>query len=200
MRVMAVFEEWLLGDGVYPLLERGQVINVAFSMDSDTLTEADGAAVDHFTHRGGALCDFCGRVIWTKNEGDVPVMAIEASGFRFYCASDQFTPQTRLVGSGLLCIDYGFWSERIASLPDAPNLFCPMKIARIQQVTIPESFITRLDNGASHPAALSPCDYSVADVVEIVAMNDYSNDEIFFLLECDNADLELAQLPRTFIE
>jgi hypothetical protein len=63
MELFAVFETWHLGDGNYPPLKKGQLVNLSFEVDPEELTLSNGDAFAEFQHLRQARYQFAGTVL-----------------------------------------------------------------------------------------------------------------------------------------
>ncbi len=82
MELFAVFETWHIGDGNYPPLRKGQLVNLSFMVDLSELSVAENAATPEFTHLGHAEYCFTGSVLRIYGKSSDPIAIVEATGFR----------------------------------------------------------------------------------------------------------------------
>jgi hypothetical protein len=132
MDIVAVFETWHLGDGNYPPLKRGDLVNLSFEVEPDELVHADSTAPDRFHHRGLAEYDFTGLVlsVYGGEEYSSPIVVVEAENFRFYMNSPRTVPfraSERVTGRGTLGLDHYLWVEFLSRYPDPPVLQTPRR-------------------------------------------------------------------------
>ena len=75
MKLTAIFEEWHLGDGNYPPLNKGQLVNLSFEIQPTKIEITDGGLhTEEFSHIEEAPYQFCGRVLKVYDDlGDVIV-------------------------------------------------------------------------------------------------------------------------------
>jgi hypothetical protein len=126
MHFTAIFEKWLLGDGCYPVLQRGQFVNLAFELRPTSLRRGM-AAPDSFESLDDATCRLYGTMLRVFPAEDSPVAVVEANGFRCYVEKPEvkgWDAGERVAAEGSLAVDYYLWSEFLADrYADAPGLF-----------------------------------------------------------------------------
>jgi hypothetical protein len=83
MELYAVFETWHLGDGNYPALERGMLVNLSFEIEPDQL-QRGGPLPSRFEHLGAAEYDFSGEVLRVYRDDGDPLIVIAASSSSTY--------------------------------------------------------------------------------------------------------------------
>ncbi|MGE3913321.1 MAG: hypothetical protein AB7K36_28475 [Chloroflexota bacterium] len=173
MRFTSFFESWLISDGNYPELERGQLVNLAFSV-SPMSVRAAGSEATAFEPRDDGSCRIIGKVSWieppyrtsvwhlatdTTTEVDgKQIVAIDAGTFRCYIEDDgeplaepaaNWPLGTTLEIVGDIYVDYYVWSERIVrDHPDAPDIFFPLRVERIRFGRFKEQYVEVDANGA----------------------------------------------------
>jgi hypothetical protein len=101
-------------------------------------------------------------------------------------------------GCGRLLLDHYIWVEFLSGYRDPPELFYPLRVARIRSVKIPDSFISRTEKGVSGPASLNQEDYSTGAVEEVERMDNIERNWIFYLVDFDSSDVGTTRVPRTF--
>jgi len=150
-----------LGDGNYPALHKGQLVNLSFEFQPDSLRRSSSPKPGKFEQVKDAGYQFVGTILRVYD--DPPrgkLIVIQAGDFRFYIDSfPRETPPFRegdgCEGYGRLLFDYYIWVEFLSEYPNPPDLFFPLRVARIRSVEIPDEFISRTENAASGPASLS---------------------------------------------
>src|SRR5580700_5455044 len=114
MKLTAIFEEWHLGDGNYPPLSKGQIVNLSFEIEPNTIAiEDDGLHTEEFTRIEETMYQFCGRVLRVYDDlGDV-IVVVQANRFKFYIdwLSKQPPPSVgnMIRGRGQLLLDHYAW-------------------------------------------------------------------------------------------
>jgi hypothetical protein len=212
MQVTMIFEHCLLGDGCYPPLSRGQLVNLAFQICPQSVHYSAPGQVG-FESRDDGTCRLHGTVTWllsAKTE-ETPVAVVDAGSFRGYVEEAEvrrWELGASVTIEGELHVDYYVWSEFLANhYPDAPNLFYPFRVARIRRAWIPERFIARTERSLASPASAPLEEVSRHNVEEVETMHD-GDDEAerpladyhpsFFLVDLADDDLPLEEIPRTF--
>ena len=198
MDLTAIFESWHIGDGNYPPLRKGEVVNLSFELEPRKIEEATLDAPERFESLECAEYRFCGTVVRVYEQ----LVILEACNFRFYVASsdkDQYREGGRYFGVGTLLLDHYSWVENLKHYDNAPNLFYKLAVKRILRVSVPEKFISRHEKGKSLPTRLFPGDYSISDVAELETMEGQPFDEEFYIIEFNDSGLEGSDIPRTFI-
>jgi hypothetical protein len=204
VQLTAVFETWHIGDGNYPPLRKGQLVNLSFELEPHSLSKSTSLKDSKFEQIKDAEYSFAGTVL--KVYSDPPsgrIVVVQAGDFRFYMNS--FPPGTALSegdaceGYGRLLLDHYIWVEFLASYDDPPNLFYPLRLTRIRSVKIPDSFISRSERGMSGPASLSPDVYSTTAIAEVERMENVDEDWLFYLVDFDDSTVGAARIPLTFL-
>ena len=201
----AIFETWHLGDGNYPPLAKGQLVNLSFEIELDALSISISSGVGSFEQIKDAEYRFEGTVLRVYGESpSYLIIVVQAGQFSFYINS--FAKEMPALkegvgcrGSGRLLLDHYIWVERLSTYRNPPNLFYPLQVSRIRAVKIPEKFISRHEKGAAGPASLPSEKYSEADIREIEAMESHAGDWRFYLVDFDDSNMGTAPIPRTFL-
>jgi len=201
MEISAVFETWHLGDGNYPPLHKGQLVNLSFEIEPDTLNRAEENEPRRFHHCGFAEYEFAGSVLRLYREDESTQLAvIETDELRFYIAS----PLTQCLrcgdyvsGRGTLSLDHYLWVEFLDEYPNAPDLFYSLRVTDICRAHIPERFIVRSGQSLSYPTRVAPDDYGPDDVTYVEAITD--EEFVTFIVQFSDAELPSEPIPRTFL-
>ena len=201
MEIFAAFETWHLGDGNYPPLRKGQLVNLSFEIEPDVLTPADENAPQRFHHLGQAEYQFTGVVLRVyRDDSSDRIVVIEADQFRFYISS----PLTEGVGHGdavsgrgTLALDHYIWVEFLADYSDPPDLFYRLRVTDICRVRIPERFIVRSGRNVSLPTRVKPDDYGPDDLTHVECITD--EEYVSFIVQLADVDVPLEPIPRTFL-
>jgi hypothetical protein len=214
-RLTAIFEDWLLGDGCYPPLHRGQFVNLAFMIEP-TVARRERVGAADFETREDATCRMRGIVTWAYSTRSTPIVVLEAGDFRCYVESSKvagWQPGMQAEIEGTLLLDYYIWSEFIVEHhPDAPDLFYPLRVTRIRRAYVPETAIVRGERSVSWPTSV-PLDKVAAEDLQDVETMAYGEDTegdagepselavyrpAFFLVDFTDDGLPTHQIPRTF--
>lgn len=205
MELTAVFEAWHIGDGNYPPLHVGQLVNLSFEIETTSLKPAGIDLPENLTHQGNAEYQFCGEILRVYGkEKERKLIVIQVQDFRFYIELGLNVPVpcevgAKVMGQGTLLLDYYIWVEFLANYEDPPNLFYNLHVTRIRKIRIPERFVVRQDKGTSCPVRLSPKDYSDVDIEDMSTMEGQSFDQEFYLVDFDTKGFEKVEIPRTFL-
>ncbi|MDQ3686993.1 MAG: hypothetical protein M3430_15560 [Acidobacteriota bacterium] len=203
MKLTAIFESWHIGDGNYPPLSKGQLVNLSFELEPRDVEETSLNASDSFEHLGSGEYRFCGGVIKAYAGEDREIVVVfQAGDFRFYVMSyevGQYIQGQRYCGEGTLLLDHYYWVEFLSEYENPPNLFYNLEVSRIKKVKMPERFVARHEQGKSLPTRLVPEDYSESDVEELNTMEGQPFDEEFYIIEFDVYRSEGNGIPRTFL-
>ena len=203
MNLTAVFESWHIGDGNYPPLSKGELVNLSFEFEPRRIEEVSLDVPESFEHLGKGEYRFCGTAVNVYESSDDPAITIiETGDFRFYIMSDEsnrYVQGRRYRGEGTLLLDHYSWVEYLSDRENPPDLFYQLEVKRILKVNTPEKFVARHETGKSFPTRLVPENYSASDVEEINAMHGQPFDEEFYIIDFDNSELEGREIPRTFI-
>jgi hypothetical protein len=204
VQLTAVFETWHLGDGNYPPLHNGQLVNLSFEFLPYSLSKSTEAKTSKFERVKDAEYSFAGTVL--KVYGDPPkgkLVVVQAGDFRFYINS--FPTDSAVLkegdqceGFGRLLLDHYIWVEFLSNYKDPPDLFYSLRLTSIRAVKIPDSFISRTANAQAAPASLSQDEYSNDDIQEVERMEDSNGDWSFYLVTFDDSDVGSVKIPRTF--
>jgi hypothetical protein len=208
MKLTAIFDGWLLGDGCYPPLRRGQLVNLAFQCQASSLDHREPGP-ERFESMDDATCRLAGILTRVYAEEHTPIAVVEAGVFRCYVESPEvkkWDPGSLVSAEGTLAVDYYIWSEFIAhEYPDVPNLFYSLRVARIRRVLIPKQFISRSEHGIGYPASVPLDDVTDDDIAEVEVMlgeedavDDDDGRPPFFIVDFSDDDLSSTEIPRTF--
>ena len=197
--ICATFEEWYLGDGTYPPLHKGQKVNLSFYIaPGEKVHHSDGQYL--FEQIKHSDYKFSGKVIRNYPESDKQIIIIDVGNFKFYIEEFDvsFKPDEGqfISGRGQLLLDYYIWVENLRDYPGPPNIFYNFQVEKILRVSIPEKFIYRYENGLSSPASLTTEDFGDNELQEIEDMRNEHSSTVFFLLNLQFIDEDIAQ---TFI-
>jgi len=199
MELHAVFETWHIGDGNYPPLKKGQLVNLSFMVDLNELSVVENAATPEFTHLGHAKYRFTGSVLRMYGKPSNPIAIIEAAGFRFYLNSLRASTLKSgdvVSGRGTLSLDYYIWVEFLSDYADPPDLFYPLQVIDILRCNIPERFIRRSGAKISGPCRVGRDDYGPDDITHVDAIEDEM--WVNYVLHLSDADIPAEPIPRTF--
>jgi hypothetical protein len=204
LQLTAVFETWHLGDGNYPPLHNGQLVNLSFEFMPYSLVKSTELKPSKFEQVKDAEYSFAGTVL--KVYGDPPkgkLVVVQADDFRFYINSfpthsPLLKEGDRCEGFGRLLLDYYIWVEFLSSYKDPPDLFYSLRLTSIRAVKIPDSFVSRTVNAQAGPASLGQDDYSNDDIQEVERMEDSHGNWSFYLVAFDDSDVGSEKIPLTF--
>jgi len=197
MDLFAVFETWHLGDGNYPALKKGELVNLSFEIEPDELANADASSSERFHHCGQAEYEFTGTVLRTygcDTDSD-RVVVIQADQFRFYISSPLtagLLVGNKVSGRGTLALDHYLWVEFLSQYPDPPDLFYSFRVAEITRAKIPERFIKRSGLNVSGASE----EYAPGDVTEVESITDEGC--CSFYVHFSDENVPAIAIPRTF--
>src|SRR5688500_11559288 len=110
MNLTAVFEKWHVGDGNYPPLSAGQLVNLSFELEPRKTEEVSASVPDSFQHLGDGEYRFCGSALNVYENVDDPAITVITTGdFRFYIMSHEskrYVQGRRYCGEGTLLLDH----------------------------------------------------------------------------------------------
>jgi hypothetical protein len=201
MELSAVFETWHLGDGNYPPLKNGQLVNLSFEVCPDELKLAESSALLEFRHFGEARYEFTGTVlrVYREDGRKIPIVVIETGHFRFYVFSElaaTFNPGDVINGRGTLLFDHYIWVESLSSYPDPPDLFYKLRVSGIWLRRLPERFIRRSGRGVAYPTRVQPEDYEPNDMIKVGAVS--NEDLVDYVIQFSDRDIPDEPIVRTF--
>lgn len=207
MKLTAIFDQWLIGDGDYPPLSVDDQVNLAFRMQPTisnlALEVEDTTEAERFDYQGLADYSFNATLLRKYIQPSRVTLGIfEACGFRFYLEHRDIAilqEGNRYRGSGRLLLDEYLWTENLERYTDPPDLFYNLHVRRIQRIRIPEKFFHRSTVGIGMPAYLTWQDIEEDAVSEIYTMKEEKVYDCFYLVDFDSDGLETASIPRTFI-
>lgn len=203
MEVFAAFETWHLGDGNYPPLGVGELVNLSFELQSDELQRPDAAALLECRHLGEARYQFVGSVLRVYGDGTNGdrIVLVEAGQFRFYiynAKANEFSQGDLISGNGTLLFDHYIWVEFLSSYPEPPNLFYTLRVNQIWRYRIPERFITRSAHGVvGCPAWVAPAEFGPNDVAKVDLVSD--EDFAYYVIQFSDQDIPSEPVARTFL-
>jgi hypothetical protein len=199
MELCAVFETWHIGDGNYPPLKKGMLVNLSFEIAPDELARLRQPAAPRFKHLGDGEYTFSGEVLRVYPAGDCPLIVIDCGECRFYIESRRaqgFAPGDGVHGKGTLVLDHYSWVEYLHRYDDPPELFYTLRVEGIKKVKLPERFIGRSGGAISYPARVKPPDYAPNSVSEVDAIED--EQFCHYVVLFGDQNLPGAPVARTF--
>ena len=201
MKLTAIFESWLVPDGNYPPLHRGQLVNLSFQIRPQTLEQVGQESVEIFENLQDAEYRFAARVL--RVYGEERIVAAEALGFRFFLENlgiDKAPEGATLFGNGGLYVDYYRWVENVERRHNPPDLFHTLRVTRIRQVQLPQEYLSRNDlGGSAWPTYVGPDKYRTSAIKDLHTMEGQPFSTEFYLVDFDNKGLRGASVPRTFL-
>ncbi|MBI3031497.1 MAG: hypothetical protein HYY64_18510 [Candidatus Rokubacteria bacterium] len=199
MELTAVFESWHIGDGNYPPLHRGQLVQLSFELQPKGLLVISDSASSELQHRGDAEYSGRGVVLRRYKGGGETIAVLEAGGLRFYVhgsKAEKLAQGSWVQFEGTLFLDHYLWVEYVHEYADPPDLFYNLRVTRLRKVAIPNRFVHRHARGMSFPTHVRPADWDAVE--ELETMEDQSFEEEFYVLDFDGRGLEAAKISRTF--
>jgi hypothetical protein len=203
MELFAVFETWHLGDGNYPPLKKGQLVNLSFEFDPEELTASKGDVRAEFLHLGQARYQFAGTVlrVYADHDMECPIAVIGTDDFRFYIYSElaaTFRHGDVVIGRGTLLFDHYIWVEYLSEYPDPPDLFYRLRVGEMWQRRIPERFISRGEDGSvGCPTRVEPEDYGPNDIAKVDAVS-AAEDFVDYVIQFSDRNVPDETIARTF--
>lgn len=179
----AIFEEWYIGDGTYPLLKKGQKVNLSFYAELQEMY-IHLTKDKYLRQQKDMTYDFCGEVVYRHPMDDYgqTIIVVDTGRMMFYIEcydeDDMYTPGTYVAGRGNLLVDYYIWVENLDEYPNnPPDIFYNFEIDGIRKVTVSEE--------------------TQKELVEEVEVMEHNNATLCYFL-----DLRFITdaVPRTFIE
>lgn len=203
MRLTVAFETWLIGDGVYPPLARGQFVNIALQLQVSEIRRSSQTVPLCWESLEDAKYRVVAEVIGMfPGDRDEPTAALDAGGLRMYvedCKLDDLALGDRIEAVGTLGFDYYWWSETVSLEQDAPDLFHKFYIERIRRVPIPARFIHRTKKTLTSPTRVNASELESERIEDVVRMADESDGFDFYLVDLDDGPAAAHPVPRTFI-
>lgn len=157
----AIFEAWHFGDGNYPPLVKGQLVNLSFEVEPDVLSKFSSPKDGKFEQIKDAEYGFEGTVLKIYHDAPgSPLVIVQAGHFKFYMNSfmkemPAFKEGDSCLGSGRLLLDRYIWVENRHEYRESPSLLYPLRVSKIRSVKIPDNLISRSGQGSSGPTSLS---------------------------------------------
>lgn len=203
MRLTVTFETWLIGDGVYPPLGRGQFVNIALQLQTREIRRGSRTAALCWQPLEEAKYCVVAEVLGVfRGDRDEPTVALDAGGLRMYvedCKLNNLEPGDRVEAVGILTFDYYWWSEIVSLEQDAPDLFHKFYIERIRRVPIPTRFIRRTNNTVISPTRVDGSEWESERIEDVMRMAAESEGFDFYLLDLEDGPAAGRAIPRTFI-
>jgi hypothetical protein len=208
MELYAVFETWHLGDGNYPALKAGELVNLSFEIEPDELQLAATAGPAEFHRLEEARYRFRGSVIGAYDGDDLGdrivdpgdrIVAVEAGEFRFYICSDKaagFLTGDNVTGCGTLLLDHFVWVEFLPRYTDPPDLFYTLRVENIWRHRIPERFISRSAGSVGCPTRVEPQEHAPSDVTKVDSVSD--EEFVYHVIRFSDRDIPAEPVPCTF--
>jgi len=176
-----IFEEWLIDDGGYPPLKKGQKVNLSFEMILHNFKIA-WEEVYSFDQIKNAEYSFSGKIIYKHYN----VIVIDTQFLKFYVETDRYNIENICVGqfikgNGDIHFDSYVWVLGLNKYENRPNIFYNLVVEKIFEVTISKNYIVNVGNTVRFPCSLRNDKYSDNEVKEV---NRIGSDEglAFYLL------------------
>ncbi len=179
IKVCTMFEDWLIEDGTYPELHKGQKIKFNLTLEiKDNYKIFKEHKETYYKQESYSEYSFCGKVLSDKNyvsigDKDKLTLLINIKGSNKKPAKGDF-----IEGTGDINIDV------YSNLVEYEAI-----IDKIYRIKIPEQFISRSTEGMSSPCSLTSDFYSKENIeeVDLVPDNLYNQqssltEEVFFYL------------------
>lgn len=179
IKVCTMFEDWLIEDGTYPELHKGQKIkfNLTLEIKGDYKIIKEHKEI-YYKQLSYSEYSFCGKVLSDKNyinigDNDKLILLINIKGSNKKPAKGDF-----IEGTGDINIDV------YSNLVEYEAI-----IDKIYRIKIPDKFISRSTEGMSSPCSLTSDFYSKENIEEadLVPNNLYKEqsfltEEVFFYM------------------
>jgi hypothetical protein len=185
----ATFEDWLIIDGDYPPLAKGQKVNFSFKIFQKDyeIVEKELYIFDKIKH---SEYSFSGKIIYKCDN----IIVVDTLSFKFYIEIERNNIANICVGqfikgSGTLHVDYYRWVMNLNRYENHPDIFYNFVVENIFKVIISKKHIVKVSNGIRFPCSLSSDEYNNNDLKEVKKMN--SNTALLFYL------LNLSEVNET---
>jgi len=180
LSLCAVFEDWLLEDGTYPPLEKGQKVNLSFWIDLNEI-KIEENNIYEFEQIKYSEYNFCGKIIY-KHPNHI---IFDAGYFKFYTEKKDIVNISVgqfIKGNGILKVNpYIDWTEVLDKNKNRPDIFYNLIIDKIFELKTPEKYITRKGGSESGPSSLPINEYINVDKKEVIK-TDSEGEFISYLL------------------
>jgi len=177
----ATFEGWLIFDGDYPPLAKGQKVNLSFKMFCRDY-EITGEELFVFEQIKHSEYKFSGKIIYKYYEKIV----VDTLYFKFYIEINRDNTENIRVGQfikgiGNIHVDYYGWVLNLKRYENPPNIFYNLAVESINEVIIAKKHLKSVPNGVRFPCSLQNDKYSDIDLKEVDEM-DLEPVMVFYLL------------------
>lgn len=204
MRIDAIFESWLVGDGNYrpPVIgDTGSLVLEFWSRLS-----VPGTGRPHIESVGRPEYRVTATVTGRHVSDNKLLLTLDAAGLQFYWISDGVGERAEigvtLTLTGIFKFDHYLWSWRSLrrewGSEDPRDLFYDVRVERIRVVRVPERFITRSERVTSGPTIVGPEQYADEDVRDVQSAGDHLASFSFFIVELEVTSAQPARLPRLY--
>ncbi|MDR2151981.1 MAG: hypothetical protein LBO72_04085 [Helicobacteraceae bacterium] len=187
--ICAVFEEWVMGDGNYPVLCKKDKVNLSFYIRAYDFEVKTNEKIYLFEQIKHAEYNFSGKVIYKLPD----LIVVDTIEFKFYIETSDKTDISVgdfVKGRGQLAVDYFAWVENLREFKDPPNILYNLIVERIYVVKIPQRHIVISENAISCETSLSAEEFSQNDMQEAEQTNN-SNEFVFYLLDLAPIDEDI---------
>jgi len=185
----ATFEDWLICDGDYPPLAKGQKVNFSFKVFQKDyeIVEEELYVFDQIKR---SEYNFSGKIIYKYGN----IIVVDTSSFKFYIEIERSNIANICVGqfikgSGTLHVDYYGWVINLNRYENHPDIFYNFVVENIFKVIISKKYIVKVSNGIRFPCSLTSDEYGDNELKEVSKMN--SNTSLSFYL------LNLSEINET---
>jgi|GEM_PF-1197626 len=202
MRFSAIFEAWHIGDGNYPPLSVGDLVNLSFEVQPNSLHQCEKGEVPFIEDFGTGECRFIARVLRVYGKGGPDALAVLDTGIlRFYINDRRVNGLevgATVKGEGTLLLDHYIWVEFLDSYEDPPDLFYNLRVIRIRRVAIPDRFVSRSKISMSYPTRVLLSELGPSEIQDLTTMKHQTFREEFYIVNFSDEGLSGMSIPRTF--
>jgi hypothetical protein len=134
VKISAIFAGWHIGDGNYPPVKKGELVNVSFELAPGRVTRVSATEPESMIQTEDAEYQFCAKVLKIYDE----LTVVEAEGFRFHICCFPQKPKhleegDKIWGIGVLSLDCYLWVEFMHRYADAPDLLYQPRVTGIYE-------------------------------------------------------------------
>ena len=199
LSICSTFEEWYIEDGNYPPLNKGDKVNLSFSMQIKNI-EIIEDEIYNFNKIKYSEYEFSGKVIYNYDN----ILIIDTNNFMFYSDEGKKAGKKNkdillnsfVKGSGKLLVDYYVWVGNYGKRGEnPPDIFYNFIVEKILEINILENFIKETNNGFSLPCSLTSDYFNDTDINEVDKM-DIEKGFSFYFLELTEIN---EQIKRTYL-
>jgi hypothetical protein len=149
--ICARLEPWILYEGTYPPLHKGDNVRLALAIEQAKVTKTKQTRcffrqnrLFEYSFRGKVICNPILDINYEQS-GKEDLMVIDTGGYIFFLEyfgrNYRYPIGQYLEGKGQIALDYFIWESSLSEIENAPEIYNNFLIDSILAVTIPKNIL-----------------------------------------------------------